>query len=72
MLDPYIGGIEVDEKLTWLDGTKVDYLNWNKHEPSIGRGEDCAHLWMVFGGRWNDIYCTNRRPYICKLTKGKL
>ncbi len=41
----------------WLDGSKLDYVNWNSGQPDNGGGvEDCVHMWTDSQncGAWND------------------
>lgn len=41
----------------WLDGSKLDYANWNSGQPDNGGGvEDCVHMWTDSQncGAWND------------------
>ena len=41
----------------WLDGSKLDYADWNSGQPDNGGGvEDCVHMWTDSQncGAWND------------------
>jgi hypothetical protein len=41
----------------WMDGSKVDYVNWCNGQPDNGGGvENCVHMWADAhnGGGWND------------------
>lgn len=50
----------------WIDGTKVTYRNWNIGEPNNIKGvEHCVET-LVYSGKWNDIACSVKRPYVCK------
>nr|XP_058971903.1 asialoglycoprotein receptor 2-like [Pocillopora verrucosa] len=50
----------------WIDGTKVAYRNWNIGEPNNFKGvEHCVET-LVNSGKWNDIACSVKRPYVCK------
>ena len=49
---------------TWLDGTAMDYINWNAGEPNGGVWENCME--NVLGHGWNDNYCHHSRGYVCK------
>lgn len=53
-------------KWTWaVDETDLDYENWNTGEPNNMEGEEnCVEMYLF--GKWNDIRCINRLPYICK------
>ncbi|CAH1796402.1 unnamed protein product [Owenia fusiformis] len=53
----------------WKDLSPVDYTNWNRGEPSDKdgtQGEDCVEAYN--SGTWNDIACSAKRGYICKVT----
>ncbi len=46
---------------SWLDGTPVNYTNWNGAEPNNSSGvpgvsENCMNL-IVNSGQWNDLVC---------------
>ncbi|XP_072020990.1 uncharacterized protein [Amphiura filiformis] len=53
---------------TWLDGSPVDYTNWNFGEPNDlfdPGGEDCTNLYFE-SGEWNDFPCIWDNGYVCK------
>eukprot|EP00092_Neocalanus_flemingeri_P051027 GFUD01059185.1.p1 GENE.GFUD01059185.1~~GFUD01059185.1.p1 ORF type:complete len:185 (-),score=27.51 GFUD01059185.1:286-840(-) len=65
----WIGGFRKPNDLTpfwaWIDGSSLDYTNWNVGEPNDGYGaEDCVEIKDT--GKWNDIRCTNIKPYVCE------
>ena len=41
------------------------YENWNPGEPNGESREDCATL----GGKWFDVPCTWKRPFVCESGK---
>ncbi|XP_078380290.1 neurocan core protein-like [Oculina patagonica] len=50
----------------WTDGTELRYRNWNVGEPNNFKGyEHCAEI-FVNNGKWNDIPCWLKRPYVCE------
>lgn len=52
----------------WTDNTPLNYQNWAGGEPNdSGGNEDCAHLAPWAGGGWNDLFCEQQRPYVCRL-----
>jgi uncharacterized protein YegL len=52
----------------WSDGTPLDATFWHKGEPNDwGSGEDCTHNYK--SGLWNDISCSGKRKYVCKMRK---
>ena len=54
----------------WTDGSKPGYKNWNYGEPNNFNGrEHCVEIY-VNNGKWNDIPCFVKRPFVCE--RGKL
>ncbi|CAL4169922.1 unnamed protein product [Meganyctiphanes norvegica] len=39
-------------------------MNWAPNEPS-GIGENCIEMYDT--GKWNDLNCETKRPYVCKM-----
>ena len=63
----FTGGIFTDWE--WVDGTAVDYFNWNEGEPN--NNDDlpyCAEIYKDWG-TWNDLVCNLYNGYICKARK---
>lgn len=54
----------------WLDGTAVNFVNWNVGEPSSQQNEHCVEMYAD-SGYWNNFYCTTYKGYICKKAKSK-
>ncbi|XP_069770759.1 macrophage mannose receptor 1 [Narcine bancroftii] len=52
----------------WLDNSVVDFVNWNKGEPSDHQREDCVEMFSG-SGTWNNAPCTVYKNYICKMPK---
>lgn len=49
----------------WIDGSPVDYTNWNSEKHS----STCAEL-NSESGQWATNICSRYRFYICKMAKG--
>ncbi|XP_055995966.1 macrophage mannose receptor 1-like isoform X2 [Ostrea edulis] len=52
----------------WKDGSGVNFLNWNKGEPSDSMSssqEECVEMYTDTG-KWNDVTCFTKRRYVCK------
>ena len=50
----------------WTDGSKPRYKNWNYGEPNNFNGrEHCVEIY-VNNGKWNDIPCFVKRPFVCE------
>ncbi|KAJ8036335.1 Macrophage mannose receptor 1 [Holothuria leucospilota] len=67
----YIGLSDITNRgqFRWVDGTPVDYTNWDGREPNeVGGEEDCVEMLFGYGevGRWNDIGCDGSKGYICQ------
>ena len=45
----------------------VTFTNWEGHEPSNGRGEDCAVTKKSSNDKWRDRQCTSAYPFLCQL-----
>ncbi len=62
-----VGNYVLDvRRFVFLDGSSFTWDNWNDDEPNdSGRVEDCVEL-RSSGGRWNDLPCSELRPYVCE------
>lgn len=50
----------------WTDNTDLRYKNWNVGEPNNFKGyEHCVEI-FVNNGKWNDIPCWLKRPFVCE------
>ncbi len=49
----------------WTDGSPVTYTNWNTWEPNGWESENCSQLLNT--GRWNDLRCDTRTPFVCEV-----
>ncbi|XP_078579734.1 lymphocyte antigen 75-like isoform X1 [Branchiostoma floridae x Branchiostoma japonicum] len=50
----------------WDDSWPVLYTRWGENEPSRDVGEGCVAI--EYDGRWDDIQCETKLPYVCKTT----
>ncbi|XP_038077198.1 lymphocyte antigen 75-like [Patiria miniata] len=58
-----------NSQFRWIDGTALDYTNWNSGEPNEANGEeDCVEMTydVVAAGEWNDNACSKLNGYICQ------
>ena len=56
----------------WDDGSPFDYIYWAPGEPSGLNGEqdeECVQMYTA-DGKWNDLYCQKKWPFVCKFTNG--
>uniref|UniRef100_A0A674I4S8 C-type lectin domain-containing protein n=1 Tax=Terrapene triunguis TaxID=2587831 RepID=A0A674I4S8_9SAUR len=58
----------VDGLWLWLDKTAVDFVNWNKGQPSSNQFEYCVEM-SASSGYWNTIPCSSQKGSICKKPK---
>ena len=69
----WIGGndLKKEGRFEWSDGSPFSYTLWSFREPNNkgSRGqEDCITLRKeTFGRKWNDLACSFRHPFICKI-----
>ncbi|XP_077993136.1 lymphocyte antigen 75-like [Glandiceps talaboti] len=56
----------ITNQFRWSDGSVFGYDNWNTNEPNDHNGEEeCVNTYRD-SGRWNDLNCGDRHPFICK------
>lgn len=58
-----------DGRFAWLDGSAVDYINWEPGEPNDGYTIPMCTEIRSDSGAWDDIPCTFQRGYICSTDK---
>lgn len=59
----------------WSDGWPVFFTHWGPGEPTNHKGEGCVSMHApsrFIQGTWNDTACDSIKPYICKITSGKI
>ena len=58
-------------RFEWSDGSPFSFTNWWAREPNNrgSRGqEDCVHLKSSrYRRKWNDLACSFKHPFICKI-----
>ncbi|XP_070548201.1 uncharacterized protein [Ptychodera flava] len=53
----------------WIDGTPVNYTNWNTGEPNNQTGkENCGQMQKGTGGQWSDAHCSKFSGFVCENT----
>ncbi len=62
-----LSDLKAEGTYVWTDGTPFNFNKWAGGEPNNAGDEDCAHLAPWAGGDWNDIFCAQELPYICRL-----
>ncbi|KAJ8297631.1 hypothetical protein KUTeg_024162 [Tegillarca granosa] len=63
----------VNSKLVyrWTDQTPLDFIFWNPNEPNNYHGaERCAQITSYGAKKWNDVRCSARMGWICKMRRG--
>ncbi|XP_071955735.1 alpha-N-acetylgalactosamine-specific lectin-like [Antedon mediterranea] len=60
-------------RFLWSDGNSLPtYTNWDSGEPNNYKGrEDCVSVWDKNNSqeKWNDIPCSFRHGYVCKVSQ---
>jgi hypothetical protein len=49
----------------WVDGTSLNYTNWESGQPNGGSAENC--LLMENGYKWHDYPCDSLSAFFCKI-----
>jgi hypothetical protein len=62
-----INDVKAEGAYVWTDNTPFNFNKWAGGEPNNAGDEDCGHLAPWAGGDWNDMFCDQVRPYICRL-----
>ncbi|RMC04930.1 hypothetical protein DUI87_18106 [Hirundo rustica rustica] len=52
----------------WMDRSAVEYVNWEKGEPTVLFDEHCVDM-DVSSGTWRTYYCSVDQNFICKIPK---
>uniref|UniRef100_A0A8B9GDI6 MRC1 protein n=1 Tax=Amazona collaria TaxID=241587 RepID=A0A8B9GDI6_9PSIT len=58
----------IDGEWLWTDRSAVDFVNWEKGEPTVIFDEHCVDM-DVSSGTWRNYYCSVDQNFICKIPK---
>ncbi|XP_010397550.3 macrophage mannose receptor 1-like [Corvus cornix cornix] len=58
----------IDGEWIWMDRSAVEYVNWEKGEPTVLFDEHCVDM-DVSSGTWRTYYCSVDQNFICKIPK---
>ena len=53
---------------SWMDGSLLDYTNWNNGQPNNRDGNQHCVYMRGSDGKWDDIVCKRKEPFICQKT----
>uniref|UniRef100_A0AC34EZT7 C-type lectin domain-containing protein n=1 Tax=Panagrolaimus sp. ES5 TaxID=591445 RepID=A0AC34EZT7_9BILA len=51
---------------TWIDQSKVDFLNWEPKQPGSISGSKCVAV-NLKSGSWKTEQCSKKKPYVCAI-----
>ncbi|GAB0184745.1 macrophage mannose receptor 1-like [Grus japonensis] len=57
-----------DGEWIWTDRSEVEFVNWEKGEPTVIFDEHCVDM-DVSSGTWRNYYCSVDQNFICKIPK---
>uniref|UniRef100_A0A663E6M4 Macrophage mannose receptor 1-like n=1 Tax=Aquila chrysaetos chrysaetos TaxID=223781 RepID=A0A663E6M4_AQUCH len=60
----------IDGEWLWTDRSVVEFVNWEKGEPTVIFDEHCVDM-DVSSGTWRNYYCSVDQNFICKIPKSK-
>ncbi|XP_062425038.1 macrophage mannose receptor 1-like [Rhea pennata] len=58
----------IDGEWAWTDSSAVDFVNWEKGEPTTLLEEHCVDM-DITSGAWRNFYCSVDQNFICKIPK---
>ncbi|NWW90882.1 MRC1 protein, partial [Rhynochetos jubatus] len=58
----------IDGEWLWTDRSAVEFVNWEKGEPTAIFDEHCVDM-DVSSGTWRNYYCSVDQNFICKIPK---
>uniref|UniRef100_A0A8C5T7L3 MRC1 protein n=1 Tax=Malurus cyaneus samueli TaxID=2593467 RepID=A0A8C5T7L3_9PASS len=61
----------IDGEWIWTDRSVVEYVNWEKGEPTVIFDEHCVDM-DVSSGTWRTYYCSVDQNFICKIPKSNI
>ena len=50
----------------WTDQTAWNYTNWGPGQPNEDINEQCVTIWRDRQSKWNDVRCSDAKPFVCK------
>eukprot|EP00118_Oscarella_pearsei_P022672 m.264678 g.264678 ORF g.264678 m.264678 type:complete len:1411 (+) comp40476_c0_seq1:1691-5923(+) len=60
---------QIEHTYMWTDGLPVLVTSWWRGQPNDYEGtQNCVYM-NSDQGRWNDLGCQNKRPFVCKMQK---
>ena len=59
----------INDSWSWVDGSAVQYVNWQDGQPLYEEGYHCVQ-YAHENGKWETMTCDSHRCYICKIKKG--
>ncbi|XP_021244970.1 macrophage mannose receptor 1-like [Numida meleagris] len=58
----------IEGEWIWTDRSVVEFVNWEKGEPTVMYDEHCVDM-DVSSGTWRNYYCSVDQNFICKIPK---
>uniref|UniRef100_A0A914PZG0 C-type lectin domain-containing protein n=1 Tax=Panagrolaimus davidi TaxID=227884 RepID=A0A914PZG0_9BILA len=55
------------EAWNWIDGTPLDYVDWDKGQPNKSLGCDCGCIELQ-RGTWMSKNCDDPKPFVCRMS----
>ncbi|XP_072859192.2 macrophage mannose receptor 1 [Pogona vitticeps] len=67
-VDTYFIGLQLslDKKVSWMDGTPLQYVAWAPHEPNFANNDENCVVMYRRTGLWNDISCGYPNSFVCE------
>ncbi|XP_062410864.1 macrophage mannose receptor 1-like [Sardina pilchardus] len=69
-----LNDIQTENTYVWTDGSVLDFVPWEQHQPDNWHNEDCIFIRGVEhhnAGQINDQDCSHSYPFICMKGKGQ-
>uniref|UniRef100_A0A3B5M025 C-type lectin domain-containing protein n=1 Tax=Xiphophorus couchianus TaxID=32473 RepID=A0A3B5M025_9TELE len=62
----WVGGYDgIEKRWLWSDGSSFEFAHWHNNQPDNSGGNQHCLERNYGGDDWNDMLCTNTRPFIC-------
>lgn len=58
----------VEGRWQWMDRVQIDYVSWDREEPSDRSDHECVSM-DAKTGTWSNSVCSRNKGYICKTLK---